>query len=121
MRLTQWTDYTLRVLMYCAANSDNLSRIPEIAKAYNVSELFLFKILQPLANGYLLFTHWPVAADRQIIDVRVCSPAHPGSLREEFAAANMLAATRDVLTEDIAMSQVQQRGRLGEAGDGRIG
>lgn len=75
-----------------------------------VITIFPDVILQPLANGYLLFTHWPVAADRQIIDVRVCSPAHPGSLREEFAAANMLAATRDVLTEDIAMSQVQQRG-----------
>lgn len=75
-----------------------------------VITIFPNVILQPLANGYLLFTHWPVAADRQIIDVRVCSRNHPVSLREEFAAANMLAATRDVLSEDISMSQVQQRG-----------
>ncbi len=32
------------------------ARIPEIAKAYNVSELFLFKILQPLAKAGLVET-----------------------------------------------------------------
>lgn len=56
MRLTKQTNYAVRILMYCAANSDNLSRIPEIAKAYNVSELFLFKILQPLAKAGLVET-----------------------------------------------------------------
>jgi phenylpropionate dioxygenase-like ring-hydroxylating dioxygenase large terminal subunit len=67
-------------------------------------------ILQPLANGYLIFTFWPVAVDKMTVDVRVYSKAPPGNAREEFAAANMLAATRDVLTEDLAMSQSQQRG-----------
>ena len=47
MRLTKQTNYAVRMLMYCAANGEKLSRIPEIAKAYGVSELFLFKILQP--------------------------------------------------------------------------
>jgi Rrf2 family iron-responsive transcriptional regulator len=52
MRLTRQTNYAMRILMYCAANQEQLSRIPEIAHAYSVSELFLFKILQPLvANG----------------------------------------------------------------------
>lgn len=80
-----------------------------------VITIFPNVILQPLANGYLLFTHWPTGPDRQVIDVRVYSKSHPAGLREEFAAANMLAATRDVLTEDIAMSQVQQRGLNGGA------
>nr|WP_316652475.1 iron-responsive transcriptional regulator RirA [uncultured Gellertiella sp.] len=48
MRLTKQTNYAIRMLMYCAANDGHLSRIPEIAKSYGVSELFLFKILQPL-------------------------------------------------------------------------
>lgn len=40
--------------MYCAANEGKLSRIGEIAQAYTVSELFLFKILQPLVeNGFI--------------------------------------------------------------------
>lgn len=56
MRLTKQTNYAVRMLMYCAANDGSLSRIPEIAKAYSVSELFLFKILQPLTKAGLIET-----------------------------------------------------------------
>lgn len=56
MRLTRQTNYAIRILMYCAANNDRLSRIPEIASAYGVSELFLFKILQPLVENRLVET-----------------------------------------------------------------
>ncbi len=56
MRLTRQTNYAVRMLMYCAADSENLSRIPDIAKAYSVSELFLFKILQPLAKAGIMET-----------------------------------------------------------------
>lgn len=56
MRLTRQTNYAIRILMYCAANSERLSRIPEIAAAYTVSELFLFKILQPLVENGLVET-----------------------------------------------------------------
>ncbi|MFD2237128.1 iron-responsive transcriptional regulator RirA [Aureimonas populi] len=51
MRLTRQTNYALRMLMYCAANEGRLSRVGEIAAAYSVSELFLFKILQPLVEA----------------------------------------------------------------------
>ena len=54
MRLTKQTNYAVRILMYCAANPDALSRISDIAKAYDLSETFLFKILKPIAdNGYV--------------------------------------------------------------------
>ncbi|MFN3549700.1 MAG: iron-responsive transcriptional regulator RirA [Mesorhizobium sp.] len=56
MRLTRQTNYAIRILMYCAANEGRLSRIPEIAAAYSVSELFLFKILQPLVENKLIAT-----------------------------------------------------------------
>ncbi|MBB4064184.1 iron-responsive transcriptional regulator RirA [Gellertiella hungarica] len=56
MRLTKQTNYAIRMLMYCAANEGHLSRIPEIAKAYGVSELFLFKILQPLNKAGIVDT-----------------------------------------------------------------
>ena len=56
MRLTRQTNYAVRILMYCAANDGQLSRIPEIAAAYSVSELFLFKILQPLVEHKLVTT-----------------------------------------------------------------
>lgn len=56
MRLTKQTNYAIRMMMYCATNSDQLSRIPDIAKAYTVSELFLFKILKPLVDAGLMET-----------------------------------------------------------------
>ncbi|MDD9333840.1 MAG: iron-responsive transcriptional regulator RirA, partial [Bartonella sp.] len=56
MRLTKQTNYALRMLMYCASNQEALSRIPEIASTYAVSELFLFKILQPLVEAGFIKT-----------------------------------------------------------------
>jgi Rrf2 family iron-responsive transcriptional regulator len=56
MRLTRQTNYAVRILMYCASNEGSLSRIPEIGASYSVSELFLFKILQPLVEAGLVET-----------------------------------------------------------------
>ncbi|MCY6379173.1 iron-responsive transcriptional regulator RirA [Hoeflea prorocentri] len=56
MRVTKQTNYAVRMLMYCAADSSELSRVPEIAKAYGVSELFLFKILKPLVKAGIVET-----------------------------------------------------------------
>nr|WP_272212444.1 iron-responsive transcriptional regulator RirA [Marinicella sp. W31]MDC2878359.1 iron-responsive transcriptional regulator RirA [Marinicella sp. W31] len=56
MRLTKQTNYAVRMLMYCAANDGRLSRVPEIARAYGVSELFLFKIIQPLHKAGIMDT-----------------------------------------------------------------
>ena len=56
MRLTRQTNYAIRMLMYCAANSDELSRVADVARSYSVSELFLFKILQPLVSAGIVET-----------------------------------------------------------------
>lgn len=56
MRVTKQTNYAVRMLMYCAADPHELSRVPEIAKAYGVSELFLFKILKPLVKAGIIET-----------------------------------------------------------------
>lgn len=56
MRLTRQTNYAFRALMYCAANAATLSRVSTIAKAYGISEAFLFKIIQPLNDAGLLQT-----------------------------------------------------------------
>lgn len=54
MRLTKQSNYAVRILMYCAANKDELSKISSIAKVYDISEYFLFKVLKPLVdNGYV--------------------------------------------------------------------
>ena len=51
MRLTQWTDYSLRVLMYCAACEGRAQppTVSEIAEAHGISRSHLTKIVQELA------------------------------------------------------------------------
>lgn len=56
MRLTRQTNYAMRILMYCATNSGRLSRVADIAAAYSLSELYLFKIMQPLVEAGLMET-----------------------------------------------------------------
>ncbi|UYQ73233.1 iron-responsive transcriptional regulator RirA [Pelagibacterium flavum] len=56
MRLTRQTSYAVRTLMYCAINAPDLSRVADIAKAYGISELFLFKLIKPLVENDILET-----------------------------------------------------------------
>ena len=58
MRLTQWTDYTLRVLMYCAATEgrEQPVTITEVAESYGISRSHLMKIVQHLSAQGLLDT-----------------------------------------------------------------
>lgn len=56
MRLTSFTDYSLRVLIYLGvhAGESRLSTISEIAAAYDISENHLMKIVHQLAKlGYV--------------------------------------------------------------------
>ncbi|WP_295559308.1 Rrf2 family transcriptional regulator [uncultured Hyphomicrobium sp.] len=50
MRLTQLSDYSLRVLMYLGTKPDRLSTIQEIAAAYGISENHLMKVVHRLAQ-----------------------------------------------------------------------
>jgi Rrf2 family nitric oxide-sensitive transcriptional repressor len=52
MRLTTFSDYTLRVLMYLALQGERLVTIQEVANAYDISESHLMKVVHQLAlNG----------------------------------------------------------------------
>jgi Rrf2 family nitric oxide-sensitive transcriptional repressor len=54
MRLTTFSDYALRVLMYAAAAGDRLITIEETAKAYNISRAHLMKVVNILTRtGYI--------------------------------------------------------------------
>jgi Rrf2 family nitric oxide-sensitive transcriptional repressor len=56
MQLTQWTDYTLRVLMYCAASQNRKEpvTITEIADSHGISRSHLTKVVQDLGSrGWL--------------------------------------------------------------------
>lgn len=56
MRLSDYTDYTLRVLMYCATHTDRLITIGELAEHHAVSKNHLMKIVNDLARQNLLET-----------------------------------------------------------------
>ncbi len=56
MRLSEYTDYTLRVLMYCAAHRDRLVTIGELAEAHGLSKNHLMKVVNDLARQGLLET-----------------------------------------------------------------
>lgn len=54
MRLTAFSDYSLRVLMYLGIHRDRLATINEIARAYGVSENHLMKVVHHLGrHGYV--------------------------------------------------------------------
>jgi Rrf2 family nitric oxide-sensitive transcriptional repressor len=56
MRLAEYTDYTLRVLMYCAARPQQLVTIGELADVHGVSKNHLMKIVNDLARQGVLET-----------------------------------------------------------------
>jgi Rrf2 family transcriptional regulator, nitric oxide-sensitive transcriptional repressor len=55
MRLTVYTDYSLRLLIYAALEPDRLINISEVAEAYAISRTHLSKVVHRLAvAGYLV-------------------------------------------------------------------
>lgn len=54
MRLTRYTDYAMRVLLYLGQQPGCLCSIAEIARAYGISQNHLMKVVNDLVNaGYL--------------------------------------------------------------------
>ena len=54
MQLTQYTDYSLRVLVYLGLKPRHVSTITEIANNYGISRNHLVKVVNNLANlGYI--------------------------------------------------------------------
>lgn len=73
MRLTQWTDYSLRVLMYCAVTRerDALPTVAEIAQAHGISRHHLTKIVMTLSShGWLETTRGRGGGLRLLVPAR---------------------------------------------------
>ena len=56
MRLTDYTDYSLRTLMYLGIHRDNLVTIQDIADAYGISKSHLMKVVHQLGLSGLVET-----------------------------------------------------------------
>ena len=50
MQLTQFSDYSLRLLLYLATHPDRLVPVDEVSRAYGVSHHHLVKIVQLLVD-----------------------------------------------------------------------
>lgn len=54
MHITRYTDYSLRVLIYLAAEGDRLATIQEISDSYDISKNHLMKVVHQLnKKGYI--------------------------------------------------------------------
>ena len=56
MRLTRYTDYSLRTLIYLGLNEPQKSSIAEIARAYGISESHLIKVVHQLGRSGFIRT-----------------------------------------------------------------
>ncbi|MCE4224531.1 Rrf2 family transcriptional regulator [Methylobacterium sp. C25] len=56
MRLTRYTDYALRTLIYLGLNEPRLSSIADVAQAYGISESHLTKVVHQLGKLGLVHT-----------------------------------------------------------------
>ena len=102
MRLTTFSDYALRVLMYAAAAGDRLITIEETAKTYNISRAHLMKVVNILTRtGYLKGVRgrsggFTLAAPPEAINlgavVRATEPDF--ALVECFATGNQCSITK---------------------------
>ena len=77
MQLTQWTDYSLRILMYCAKNHNRKVpiTIAEIVKQHQLSKSHVTKIVSFLSAKELLHTargrNGGVSLARPATDIKV--------------------------------------------------
>jgi len=56
VRLTRYTDYSLRVLIHLALNDERLCSIAEIARTYDLSHNHLMKVVNGLAHDGFIET-----------------------------------------------------------------
>ncbi|MEI2298815.1 Rrf2 family transcriptional regulator [Ensifer sp. MJa1] len=55
MRLTKYTDYAMRLMIYLGSRPQGLSSIREISEAFSISQNHMMKVVQDLANaGFLV-------------------------------------------------------------------
>jgi Rrf2 family nitric oxide-sensitive transcriptional repressor len=95
MRLTLWTDYALRTLIYVGVKGERLSTIAEIAGSFDISETHLMKVVNKLGHqGYIETVRGKgggIRLGRPPVQVRVGAVVR--DTEEELAVLGCLAET----------------------------
>lgn len=104
MRLSKQTNFAVRTLVYCAVNEPDLSRVNDIARAYGISDMFLFKIILPVAKQGLIET---VRGRRG--GVRLARPADQIGLGEVVRITEESFALSECLEHDDATCPLKDR------------
>ena len=116
MRLTQWTDYTLRVLMYCASTDGRVQpvTIAEVADLYGISRSHLMKIVQQLSAQGLLETTRGRGGGMRLM--RPASTINVGAVVRSTETDFNLVECFDPLTNQCCLSDhCRLKGVLGQA------
>lgn len=87
-----------------------VNRIGLPAFSVETTQIFPFAVLQMLTNRYIWFHYWPVGPNRTRAVTRLYGPAAPSNYRQAFAEAHLHAYSRDIMTEDTVVTQLQQIG-----------
>ena len=70
LRLTRYTDYALRVLLYVGAQPDRVCSISEMARAYGISQNHLMKVVHDLGRA-----NYVASARGRFGGIRLARPA----------------------------------------------
>ncbi|HEY1996046.1 Rrf2 family transcriptional regulator [Paraburkholderia sp.] len=114
MKLTDYTDYSLRVMLYLAVRGGGLSTIQEISDAYGISKNHLMKVVQRLGE-----LGWVETVRGRNGGLRLFE--HSGSLtvgevvrktESDFALVGCFSDERGVHRHCVIQSQCRLKGML---------
>lgn len=132
MRLTDFTDYSLRVMLYLAVRGAGLSTIQEISDAYGISKNHLMKVVQRLGElgwvetvrgrngGLRLFEHTGALTVGEVVRATEsdfalvgCFPDQHGDYRQcviqsQCRLKGVLEAARDAFLSELDRHTIDQ-------------
>ncbi|WP_144153760.1 Rrf2 family transcriptional regulator [Paraburkholderia sp. BCC1885] len=114
MRLTDYTDYSLRVMLYLAVRDEGLATIQDISDAYGISKNHLMKVVQRLGElgwvetvrgrngGLRLFEHSAALTVGEVVR----------ATESDFALVGCFPDERGVQRHCVIQSQCRLKGVL---------
>lgn len=115
MRLTQYSGYGLRALIYVGLKGEELSTIAEIAEAHGISRNHLMKVVQHLAAAGFVYSRRGKNGG-----IRLARPPESLSIGEVVRALEPNFGVADCMHADhncVLVSACRLRARLHEASD----